>query len=171
MRTFVLFALALAGTAVLTDDASAFGKRKRGGSSSGCCDGGYGMSGGGYGSSGAGYGASAPCCGGSAAAMPGGYPGHVGYGSGAVGRQGATVQATDGQFYTMGTDGSYYAASPGTLGGFTSQPSSSYYPGTYRGANPYQGVMPAGYPGTPGYAYPAGGIPPLTMPGVLPLRR
>ena len=41
----------------------------------------------------------------------------------------------------------------------------------YRGANPYQGVMPAGYPGTPGYAYPAGGIPPLTMPGVLPLRR
>ena len=151
MRTFVLFALALAGTAVLTDDASAFGKRKRGGSSSGSSSG---------------------CCdGGSSAAMPGGYPGHVGYSPGAVGRQGATVQATDGQFYTMGTDGSYYAASPGTLGGFTSQPSSSYYPGTYRGANPYQGVMPAGYPGTPGYVYPAGGIPPLTMPGVLPLRR
>lgn len=35
MRTFVLFALTLAGTAALTDDASAFGKRRHRGNQ--CC--------------------------------------------------------------------------------------------------------------------------------------
>ena len=162
MRTLTLFALAVAATAALSADASAFGKKKRGGSSSGCCDGGYGSSGGGYGSSGAGYGAGASCCGGTAG-------GYAGYAPGAMGGQAATIQANDGQFYTMGADGSYYSASqPATLGGFTSQPSGNYR-GMSRGYYPNQGVMPAGYNSGPGYAYPAGGVPPLAMP--MPIRR
>src|SRR5438309_132356 len=66
MRTFVPFALALIGTVAFTADASAFGKRNRGGS--GCC-GGSGCSGYAYGGCfGSGYGGYAV-----------GYSGPVGY--------------------------------------------------------------------------------------------
>jgi hypothetical protein len=138
MRTFVLFALALSGTAILTDDASAIGKRKRGGSSCGGC--------------GSPVAQTSSCCGGGAAV--GGYPG-----GGMIGSTGMTangqptvIRATDGSVYTLGADGSYYPANAGvnTLGGFTSQPN---YGGNYRS---FYG------PGV----YPAGGTPPLTMPGV-----
>ncbi len=134
MRTLILFALALSATAVLTDDASAIGKRKRG-ASSGC--------------GGCGTPAVAPApCGGCSSGAPvyKGAPGtgRVGYGMQTVGGQATVVRGTDGQIYTLGADGSYYAGSGiSTMGGFPSQPYSSY---------------------SPGGIYPAGGTGPLTMP-------
>jgi hypothetical protein len=86
--------------------------------------------------------------------------GRVGYTSGTVGGPITTIQATDGQYYTMGANGIYYPASSiSTMGGFTGQPYGSFY-----------------YPTTPGYVYPAGGTPPLatpgaTIPGAMPPRR
>lgn len=191
MRTFVLFALTLAGTATVADSAEAGPFRRnrdrdRGGMyssnyGSDCsCSGGYGSS----------YG-------------PGWQQGHAGMYTGphfdgtryyvqgadgtlqpsvagAANAKASTIQGTDGTIYTLGSDGSYYQAGAGvtTMGGFTTQP---YY-GTqyqYRGGNPYrsgyysypQGVYPAGYPGNyygPGVV-PAGGNNPLTMPGTITL--
>lgn len=196
MRTFVLFALALTGTAVITDDASAFGRKNR--RSSGCCGGGVAYStpqssccGGGYGSYGAsgysGYGAtygagygvaSTPCCGGSAVYSGGYYPsGMAGSGTTMSGQtvngKQTVIQATDGQVYTLGSDGSYYPAGSGvsTLGGFTTQPYTGGYYGGYNSFYyPSRGIYQAGYPGTyGGYngVYPAGGTTsPLTMPGI-----
>lgn len=138
MRIFVLFALALTATAVLTDDVSAIGKRKRG-ASSGC------------GGCSTPVVATPPCggCPGAPGYMGAPGTGRVGHTSGIGGGQITTVQATDGQFYTMGANGYYYPTSSiSTMGGFTSQPYGTFY-----------------YPTTPGYVYPAGGTPPLTMPG------
>lgn len=143
MRTLILFALAICGTAVLTDDAAAGPFRKGRGKSSGC----------------GGSVASTSSCGGCAGA--GGSVASAGYAPGTLSGQAATIQATDGQFYTLGADGSYYAASPATFGGYSNQPTGNYR-GGYRGYN--QGVTPVGYTGGPGYVYPAGGVPPLAMP-------
>ena len=137
MRIMILFALALSATAVLTEDASAFGKRKRG-SSSGC--------------GGCGAPAMAPApCGGCSSGGPVymGAPGmgRVGYGMQTVGGQATMVRGTDGQIYTMGADGYYYAGSGiSTMGGFPSQPYySGYYPGTI---TPAGGTTPLNMPGT-----------------------
>src|SRR6266540_6517004 len=124
MRTFVLFALALTGTAILADDASAGPfRRNRGGSgnccgtaavaASPCCGGAAayaptGFHGAAYGG---GYGVAAtPCCGGGmtyAGGYPGGYPGGVigGAPGATVGGKEAVIQATDGSVYTLGSDG------------------------------------------------------------------
>jgi hypothetical protein len=146
MRTFVLFALSLAGTAILTDDASAIGRRKRGGSAaaSSCCGGAVGY--GGYGTSGAAYGggygaAASPCCGGSVA-YSNGYGGYPASSSswlptGATNGMETMIRATDGQIYTLGSDGKYWASSGTTMGGFPSQ---------YTG---YFGSYPASYPAPP----------------------
>ncbi len=210
MRTLVVFALALIGTAVFTSDASAFGKRNRGGA--GCfgsvgygCGGygghsGYGCSGythGGYSHGAVGHGCSGYSVGGGSPGYSSGhfgaYPG-VSFGSSSgsgslyssssptTNGKPATVQGTDGQYYTLGADGYYYASSGGAsvmTGGYRPQ---SYYgtgmysPGYYatpRGYSSYYpssyyptGVYPAGYPG--GYygpgVVPAGGA--QLMPGV-----
>jgi hypothetical protein len=160
MRTFVLFALTLAGAALVTDNASAGPFGRRGGavasSSGGACCGGA-MSYGTY----------------------GGYPGVAysgvtgAYGSvqpGVVGPTGASgratvIQTTDGQFYTLGADGSYYPSSGAAMAGY-GQPMYRSYPRMT--GYPYPGVYPAGYPGTYGYpgVYPAGG--PIVMPGTNP---
>lgn len=182
MRIFVLFALSLTGTALITDDASAFGRRNRGGGNccggapaytSSCCGGGGGYGYGGsyapsgfYGASyGGGYGmASSSCCGGSQMAY-GGYPGGLSSGSSSwlpggmmgttVNGQESVIRATDGSVYTLGSDGHYYAAGSNmsTLGGFTTQP---YYGQPYYG-NGYRsfygsGIYPAGYGAYPGYS-------------------
>ncbi len=95
MRMLVLFALTLVGTAVITEDASAFGKRGRRGAASACCGSTYGgaIPSGSYGS---GYAPSPSCCGGSG--MAGGYgsyspqgPGYV-YPNGAIGQPPLAVQ-------------------------------------------------------------------------------
>jgi len=178
MRTVTLFALTLVGTAVLADDARAFGKRRGNGCGGGGCSGyvdGYsgGCSGGGYVPAGHGcggyvYGHSGGCSG----YTYGGYSGGaVGYGPGTfsgwgtttrtVGGQPGMIQATSGQTYVLGSDGHYYASPTGVPygGGFVPQPSSSVVPASYwtpRGATP-------SYP-TGGFAvYPAGGVP-LVMP-------
>lgn len=192
MRTLTLFALSVMGTAALSGDAMAFGK-KRGGNG---CNGGGGCSGyvySGYdhgyshGCSGGGYGGYSHGCSG------GGYT-HSGWSGGYhVGSVGVTsdytvVRGTDGTTYTRGADGSYYSADTiSTLGGFTTQPYysgrvmagpypgtySTYpgtytYPGMYRGTGYPTGVYPAGY--TSGYydprVTPAGYTAPLTMPGI-----
>jgi hypothetical protein len=183
MRIFVLFALTLTGTAVITDDASAIGRRKRGGSSgcgqpvmqTSCCGGGMGY---GYGStgmyggssqygsygmvSGAGYGvASGSCCGGSMA-YPGStmtYPG--GYSSGIAGSTtNSNGQNTSGkQQVIQATDGKVY-----TLGS-----DGSYYPAgtgvsTLGGftTQPYTGGYNGGYRS---FYYPSNGIYQAGYPG------
>ena len=173
MRILILFALALFGTAVLTADASAFGKRGRGQSSCGSsgCGGTVSSS---CGSSGCGTSSChvASSCGSGGCSTSSGHVGyscgsggcstssaHVGYscGSGgcsissghvvsAPGASGHVVQATNGQFYTQGADGYYRASAPGTS----------------LGSNSAQNVSPAGYSGPSGNVYQAGGA--LTMP-------
>lgn len=183
MRTLTLFALSVIGTAVLSGDAMAFGKRRGGNGcgGGGCSGGGYvsyadyghACSGGGYG----GYSSYSHGCSG------GGYS-HSGY---SYSGQATTVSGTDGTTYVLGSDGSYYSSgSISTLGGFATQPYSrgatygpypgtySTYPGTYtypgmyRGTGYPSGVYPAGY--TSGFydsrVNPAGYTAPLTMPGV-----
>jgi hypothetical protein len=194
MRTCVLFTLAVAGLALLTDDASAFGRRNRGGGS-GCCGGGYtaapvysgcntcGYGGyGGYGHHHQAYGGCSSCGGYASAAYTGGYvsmgspcstcgSGYAGATVGGSAMAGGTITTTDGHTYYRGADGVYYSTPTGTMaGGWWGQPShGGYYPGTMgynRGfySNGY-GVYPAsGY--SSGYygVYPAGGA--QTMPGV-----
>lgn len=175
MRTLTLFALSVTGGAALTADASAIGKRNRGGDA-------------------AVYASASPCgCGGSSVGYSSYQPAHHGHASyqpgttwhaasaPTVNGKDAVIRTTDGQVYTLGADGSYYAASSGmasygttgmtTLGGFTTQPYGSNMR-VYGGTSSYlpnYGVLPAGYPGsTYGYpgVIPAGGTQPLTMPGV-----
>jgi hypothetical protein len=181
MRTFVLFALALAGLAVFTDDTSAGPFRRNRG---------YSYAGSGYGSSGTyggTYAGSNPCCDGATVynGSPSGYVGGSGssytgpyfdgrnyYVPGTDGRfypttAGATtggmsttdrpavIQTTDGQSYTLGQDGNYYPSSSGRYTGFATQP---YAGSMYRGYSTY---YPSGryYPsGTyyPSGVYPAG---------------
>lgn len=182
MRTLTLFALSLAGTAVLSGDAFAFGKKK----GNGCCGGG--------GCSGYVSYDYIPShgCGGGGGCYGGHYHsggGHVGYAttttSGGYLDSGSYVTGTDGATYTRGSDGYYYSSVP-TLGGFATQPYyrtavpgpypgtySTYpgtytYPGMYRGTGYPTGVYPAGYTSgyyTPGVT-PAGYTAPLTMPGI-----
>jgi hypothetical protein len=187
MRTFVLFALALTGAAVIADAASAGPFRRNRGAYSNssyatggspCCD-----SAATAGYPGAYQGAYAgPYSNGTSYMVPGAngqyYPSTAGQ---TVNGKAAMIQTTDGHTYTLGADGSYYPAAAGmnmsTMGGFTSQPYSntSYYGSPYYGTRYYNGrgyssyypsgVYPAGYYGSPyNGVYPAGG--PLTMPGV-----
>ncbi|MBN9122094.1 MAG: hypothetical protein J0I06_23630 [Planctomycetes bacterium] len=178
MRNLTLFALTIVATAAVAADASAIGKRKRGGNSScGGCGGaaaaapmyGYGYSGGSCcGSPGGVYGAAA------GSFIQGNYAAGVAD-LASMSAQSGTIRTTDGQTYVLGTDGHYYApGSVPTLGGFTTQPyyGSGIYPagysGTYRSGYYPSGVYPAGYSG--GYygsgVYPAGGTGAMTMPGI-----
>lgn len=185
MRTLTLFALSLAGMAVMSGDAFAFGKRKGGngcngggGGGGGCSGyvshGGWSCGGGGYsGCHGGGYGGCHGIGYSGYHSSSGGHYSHSGYGGQAVGYDtttsggylagGSTVTGTDGVTYMRGGDGYYYSSnSAATLGGFTTQPyygsaMSGPYPGTY---STYPGTYtyPGMYRGTgyPGGVYPAG---------------
>jgi hypothetical protein len=183
MRTFVLFALALGGLAAVTDDASAGPFRRKGRASSDC-----GCGGGGYASP-AGYsggymGGSMGGRVGSAGAYTGPYFDGASYyvqgsdgryystttgqmmggqmmGGQMMGGRAAMIRTTDGQSYTLGTDGSYYPTSAmGWSGqeysGMTNRATTSFYP---------SGVYPAGMYGSNGGVYPAGGSPIPPRPG------
>jgi hypothetical protein len=186
MRTLSLFALALGGLAVLTVDASAFGRKNRGGGN--CCGSAGGYAGyaspcgnpggcGGYsgyaspgyygGYHGHVYGATSTCCGGSAAYAN---PGLSGIMPQATAGGQNVIQATDGTVYYRGTDGSYYTSPQGMAG----QPYYGNYPGGMynHGYSNYPGIYQAGYPGThfgPGIIQ-TGGIP-LQMPVPIPMPR
>jgi hypothetical protein len=180
MRTVVLFALALFGLALVSDDALAGHCRKKKAHASdcgGCGSGGYGA--GGYGApgaygrygyadtgmSGAAYGGgySGPYFNGTNYSVPGrdgryymnppgGAAGTMTPAAMPAGRSGM-IQTSDGRTYAMGADGNYYPASAGVAAG-------------YMGQQPYPGSMNRGTTSlyTPGLI-PAGGTMPLTMPG------
>lgn len=177
MRTLVSLALALIGTAVVTSDASAFGKRNRGG---GCYGGGYGCNGfsaggcygggyvapnyGGYrtGCSGGGYVQGGYGCTGFVYREPAlpGSPGYMvtspGYRFPSIPAVGGPAVITSGGKATViqTTDGRYY-----TLGA----------DGNYYAAGSMPGVTTtSGWYGNA--VIPAGGTLPLTMPGVDPVK-
>jgi len=196
MRTLVPFALALIGTVAFTADASAFGKRNRGGagcygsgygcagfSYGGCYGGGYGCSG--YGSYvGGGFTSGGPVWSGVPVGYPITYSGGFGTAFGSSswapvipnGGRAVTIQTTDGAYYTLGADGSYYPVSSNgiaTLNGFTTQPYDGV-PTMYRSSSYYYpvNVYPAGslrvYNGSG--VIPAGGTLPLIMPTADPAK-
>jgi hypothetical protein len=171
MRSFLLFALALTGLAILTDDVTAgiiFGRRNRGrtaystGYSAPVAQQGavgYGQQPGYMPSSTDGTPPS-----GLAGVVTGTNPNMTGQ---------AVIQATDGTYYYRGADGSYYATPQGSTGQqyYTGQPYYGNNPGRYRTRGGYYtspGVYQAGYPGTQYYnpgVIQTGGVP-LQMPAV-----
>lgn len=131
MRTFLLFALTLVGTAVLTDDVSAFGKRGRRGQD--CCSSGYTT---GYMATGTG------CCGQTAMAY-GNYgqagmvynSGYAAYGSNCCGQTGVAYGSPYGAY------GMRYGGYYNTNGMY---PGGVYQSGYYTPGTVGNGVVPAG---------------------------
>jgi hypothetical protein len=150
MRTFFLFALTLAATVALTDDASAIGKRRHRGNDCGC---------GGYVTTGVAY-ANPGCCGQTGVAYSGGYY-NGGYYS-----QGGVYGSPYGMYGNR--YGSYYYPNTMYQGGVIQ--SGYYTPGVYG-----NGVVPAGGyidPRVGGTIDPKTGLPitPRTVPNPMPDR-
>jgi hypothetical protein len=163
MRTFFLFALTLAGTAAITDDASALGKRGR--RAEQCCNGG-------------GYAVAAtPCCGQPAVAYGANIP--VTYGQPAVAYNGVygseccgqTAMAPQARRGLLGRRhaGDSYAQSYNTPMYYPSGMSQGgvYQSGYYGPTNPAGGIVPAAATIDPRTGLP---IAPRTVPAPMPDR-